>query len=64
MTSAKLRSVAGTALFVLLAISVRLSAQEEPAPQTNPVPLINRPLVPDAVAPGGKGFQLTLNGSA
>src|SRR5579863_1046193 len=31
--------------------------------QTNPVPLINQPLVPDAVAPGGGGFTLALNGT-
>jgi hypothetical protein len=31
--------------------------------QTNPVPLINQPLVPDAVTPGGQGFTLTVNGT-
>jgi Abnormal spindle-like microcephaly-assoc'd, ASPM-SPD-2-Hydin len=29
----------------------------------SPVPLVNQPLVPDAVAPGGAAFVLTLNGS-
>jgi hypothetical protein len=29
----------------------------------NPVPLLNQPLVPAAVAPGGSGFTLTVNGS-
>ena len=29
----------------------------------NPVPLINQPLVPDAVMPGGAGFTLTVNGT-
>ncbi len=29
----------------------------------NPVPVVNQPLVPDAIAPGGAGFQLTLNGT-
>src|SRR5439155_23111954 len=29
----------------------------------NPVPLINQPLVPDATAPGGPGFTLTVNGT-
>jgi hypothetical protein len=29
----------------------------------NPVPLINLPLVPDAVPPGGGGFTLTVNGT-
>lgn len=28
-----------------------------------PVPLINQPLVPDAVVPGGPGFTLTVNGT-
>jgi hypothetical protein len=31
--------------------------------QTNPVPLINNPLVPDAAAPGGATFTLTVNGT-
>ena len=31
--------------------------------QSNPVPLINQPLVPDAVAPGSAGFTLTVNGT-
>jgi len=29
----------------------------------NPVPLINQPLAPDATAPGGKGFTLTVKGT-
>jgi hypothetical protein len=29
----------------------------------NPVPLISQPLVPDAVAPGGPEFTLTVNGT-
>jgi len=31
--------------------------------QTNPVPFINQPLVPNAVAPGGSEFHLTVNGT-
>jgi len=31
--------------------------------QSNPVPFINQPLVPTAVAPGGSSFTLTVNGS-
>src|SRR5579872_3862939 len=31
--------------------------------QTNPAPLINQPLVPDTVAPGSKGFTLTIHGT-
>ena len=29
----------------------------------HPVPLINQPLVPDVIAPGGEGFTLTVNGT-
>src|SRR5580658_11059158 len=29
----------------------------------NPVPFLNQPLVPDATAPGGAGFALTVNGT-
>jgi hypothetical protein len=29
--------------------------------QTNPVPFVNQPLVPSAVAPGGPSFILTVN---
>ena len=29
----------------------------------NPVPFIDQPLVPDATAPGGAGFTLTVNGA-
>jgi len=29
----------------------------------NPVPFVNQPLVPDAAAPGGPGFTLTVNGT-
>jgi len=38
-------------------------ATTSPAVAQNPVPLINQPQVPDAVAPGGGGFVLTVNGS-
>jgi hypothetical protein len=31
--------------------------------QSNPVPLINQPLVPTSAAPGGSGFTLTVNGT-
>ncbi|MBZ5704867.1 MAG: FG-GAP-like repeat-containing protein [Acidobacteriia bacterium] len=31
--------------------------------QTNPVPLINQPLVPTSTPPGGSGFTLTVNGT-
>jgi hypothetical protein len=29
----------------------------------NPVPLLSQPLVPEAAAPGGTGFTLTVNGT-
>ena len=35
-----------------------------PTGTVNPVPLINQPLVPDAVAPGGAEFTLTVNGTS
>ena len=31
--------------------------------QTNPIPFVNLPLVPDAANPGGRGFTLTVNGT-
>ena len=31
--------------------------------QNNPVPFVNQPLVPSAVAPGGPDFTLTVNGT-
>lgn len=60
--------IAGITLLAGLTILVRLAAQE---PQNesattviaNPVPLINQPLVPDAIRPGGAGFMLTVNGT-
>jgi hypothetical protein len=52
-------------LVVVLTLFVALPsvAQEATPASTNPVPFINQPLVPDAVAPGGKGFTLTINGT-
>src|SRR5439155_9710694 len=43
--------------------NVRSSAELYTPPGVNPVPLISQPLVPDAVAPGGAGFTLTVNGT-
>jgi hypothetical protein len=61
---------AAMTVFAALAIPVRLAAQEQPEGVTsadpgpsNPVPLINEPLGPDATAPGGAGFTLTVNGT-
>jgi hypothetical protein len=47
----------------LLTIPVVASQENRAEQSRNPVPLINQPLVPDAVAPGGKGFKLTVNGT-
>jgi hypothetical protein len=43
-------------LFAILASTLTLA-------KTNPVPLINQPLVPDARKPGGAGFTLRVNGT-
>lgn len=43
-------------LFVFFAITTGLA-------QTNPVPLVNQPLVPTAVGPGSASFTLTVNGT-
>jgi len=40
-----------------------LLALSPAAAQNNPVPFVNQPLVPDAVAPGGPDFTLTVNGT-
>jgi hypothetical protein len=49
------------ALFVaILSVLAVLAAS---ATAQNPVPFIDQPLVPDATAPGGAGFTLTVNGA-
>ncbi len=50
------RSVLSLAVLLLASAPLALA-------QSNPVPLINNPLVPDAVAPGGPSFTLTVNGT-
>ena len=60
-------------LLATLATPVGRAAQEPQVPveavnslptsTANPVPLINLPLVPDAVMPGGAGFTLTVHGT-
>lgn len=52
-----------TVLSLTFGLCVALSALSGTALAQNPVPLINQPLVPDAVVPGGKGFILTVNGT-
>jgi len=44
-------------------ICVALLLFVETAVAVNPVPFVNQPLVPDAAAPGGPGFTLTVNGT-
>jgi FG-GAP-like repeat/Abnormal spindle-like microcephaly-assoc'd, ASPM-SPD-2-Hydin len=43
--------------FLLLCVSATIWAQ------TNPVPLIDAPLVPSSATPGGQGFKLMVNGA-
>ena len=57
----KARILSVSFLFVVvLALLIALAA---PAVAQNPVPFTNQPLVPDATAPGGPGFTLTVNGA-
>jgi hypothetical protein len=64
--------LSGITLSAVLAAPVRPATQEQRQSERagsldtgaqNPVPLINQPLVPDAVAPGGAEFTLTVNGT-
>ena len=64
------RSTAATLimLFAAFVIPVRPPAQAQEnessmISSTAPVPLINQPLVPDAIRPGAAGFTLTVNGT-
>jgi hypothetical protein len=49
--------------FLMAAISVASVGGAAARAQSGPLPLVNEPLVPDAVAPGGPGFTLTVNGT-
>ena len=49
------RFIATFCYFVLLSLAA--------LGQTNPVPLVNQPLVPTTAAPGGAAFTLTVNGT-
>jgi hypothetical protein len=46
-----------------IALLTVLIASAAPALAQNPVPFVDQPLVPDATAPGGAGFTLTVNGA-
>jgi hypothetical protein len=59
MHTFKRRLVTSAGLFLTLLAAAGGTAYA----QSNPVPLINQPLVPDAVAPGGQSFTLTVNGT-
>jgi hypothetical protein len=52
-----------TAFAPFVAVLTVLLALAAPATAQNPVPFLDQPLVPDATAPGGAGFTLTVNGS-
>src|SRR5260370_20666253 len=43
--------------------SILMFASSPDAHAANPVPYVAQPLVPDATAPGGPGFTLTVNGT-
>jgi len=49
----------------VLAVQDASTQADESATTTaaNPVPLINQPLIPDAIKPGTAGFTLTVNGT-
>ena len=53
----------GTGIAALLVTGLLLLVSSADADAGNPVPYINQPLVPDAAAPGGSGFTLTVNGT-
>src|SRR5439155_5645438 len=50
-------------LLALIELSKSVTGMSATTDTANPVPLINQPLVPDATAPGGPGFTLTVNGT-
>ncbi|MGA7930044.1 MAG: Ig-like domain repeat protein [Candidatus Sulfotelmatobacter sp.] len=52
-----------TASVLLIAVLKVLIASAATAAAQNPVPFLDQPLVPDAAAPGGAGFTLTVNGA-
>lgn len=56
LSETAMKSARSVWLFVLLAGPIMWA-------QTNPVPLINQPLVPATAAPGGPGLILTVNGT-
>src|SRR5262249_11838470 len=53
----------GSAMAAFLVTSSVMLASSTNADAANPVPYVSQPLVPDAAAPGGPGFTLTVNGT-
>src|SRR6516165_5134261 len=54
----------GSAMAVcLVASSILVLVCPANADAANPVPYVSQPLVPDAAAPGGPGFTLTVKGT-
>jgi hypothetical protein len=58
----KLKTRALSAFVLFIAVLTVLTVLAATATAQNPVPFIDQPLVPDATAPGGAGFTLTVNG--
>jgi FG-GAP-like repeat/Cep192 domain 4/Abnormal spindle-like microcephaly-assoc'd, ASPM-SPD-2-Hydin/FG-GAP repeat len=48
---------------ILIALGSLVVFSQTAFGQENPVPFVNQPLVPDATAPGGPDFTLTVNGT-
>ena len=55
--------VGRTMLVLICGLGLTVSTASRVALAQNPVPLINQPLIPDAVQPGGQGFTLTVKGT-
>jgi len=53
----------GTAMAAFFVTSSLMLLSAANADAANPVPYVSQPLVPDAAAPGGPGFTLTVNGT-
>ena len=52
-----------TFVTLLICVLITLVALAGTAIAQNPVPFLDQPLVPDAAAPGGAAFTLTVNGA-
>ena|SRR5277367_1802775 len=51
------------AFIPLIAVLIAITGLTTNSSAQNPVPFIDQPLVPDATAPGGGAFTLTVNGA-